>query len=154
MADATPYSWRSDPTVPAFSDDGTIAVMDGACVLCMFGARLIDTFDRTGSVGICPAQTPLGAALLNHYGMAPDDPDTWLVLDRGTAYESLDAIIHLGRRIGGVGWLLQIFRLLPRTARHWLYQRIARNRYALFARRDTCTLPTPRLQNRLVEAAA
>ncbi|MEL7467060.1 MAG: DCC1-like thiol-disulfide oxidoreductase family protein [Pseudomonadota bacterium] len=137
--------------MPDFTDTGTIAVMDGECVLCMAGARLIDTFDKSATVGICPAQTPLGTALLAHFGMAPDDPETWLVLDGGKAHESLDGIIHLGRRIGGIGWLLQVFRILPRPARDWLYRRIARNRYAFFARRETCTLPTPSLRKRLIE---
>lgn len=154
MADASGtdvFTWRTDPAVPAFQDTGTIAVMDGECVLCMFGARMIDRLDRSGMIRITPAQTPLGAALLQHHGYAPDDPDTWLVLDQGRAYVALDAMIHLGRSIGGIGRALQVLRLLPKPARDWLYQRIARNRYALFSRRQVCTLPTPSLQARLVQ---
>lgn len=145
------YSWRTDPSVPAFDDQGVVAVMDGSCVVCMAGARLIDRFDTSGRVGICPAQTALGSALLEHFGMQPDDPETWLVLDRGVAYHSLDGVIHIGRAVGGVGWLLQVLRILPGPARDWLYRRIARNRFALFGRRDVCTLPTPGLRERLIE---
>lgn len=145
------FSWRSDVRVPAFEDTGTIAVMDGSCVLCMAGARAIDRLDRSGTIRICPAQSPLGAALLVHFGMDADDPESWLVLDRGKAQGGLDGILWLGRRIGGIGWLSQILWVLPRPVRDWLYRRIARNRFALFGRREVCTLPTARLQARLIE---
>ena len=146
-----PFSWRTDPSVPDFNDAGTIAFMDGECVLCMTGARMIDRFDRSRLIGISPTQSVLGKAILNHFGMSPSDPDSWLVLHQGRAYKALDAIIHLGRIIGGVGHLLRILTILPKPARDWLYRRIARNRYALLGRRSTCELPTPSLQSRLVE---
>lgn len=56
-----------------------------------------------------------------------------------------------GRRIGGVGLLLQPLRLLPRTLQDWLYRRLARNRYRLFGRNDMCAIPDPALRARLME---
>ena len=145
------FSWRADPAVPRFQDSGAIVFMDGECVLCMTGARLIDRFDQTRLIGISPTQSALGTAILKHFGMASEDPESWLVLDNGRAYTALDAIIHLGRRIGGVGHLLRIFGVLPKPLRDWLYHRIARNRYTVLGRRNTCMLPTPSLQARLIE---
>jgi predicted DCC family thiol-disulfide oxidoreductase YuxK len=145
------FSWRTDPAVPRFRDSGTIAFMDGACVLCMTGARMIDRFDSTREVGISPTQSDLGNAILKHFDMAPEDPDSWLVLDNGRAYTALDAIIHLGRKIGGIGNVLRIFSILPKPLRDWLYRRLARNRFAILGRRRTCELPTPTLQARLIE---
>ena len=144
------FSWRTDPAVPRFQDSGTVVFMDGECVLCMSGARLIDRFDRKRQIGISPTQSVLGNAILKHFGMAPEDPDSWLVLDNGAAYTALDAIIHLGSRIGGIGHLLRIFSVLPKPLRDWLYHRIARNRYAILGRRKTCELPTRSLQARLI----
>lgn len=145
------YTWREDPAVPAFDDTHTIAVMDGECALCMWGARMIDRFDREGAIRIAPSQTPLGAALLKHHGFAPGDPESWLVLDQGRAYASLDGVVQIGRRIGGIARGLQVLNVLPKPFRDWLYRRIARNRYAFFKRRAVCTLPTASLQSRLIE---
>jgi predicted DCC family thiol-disulfide oxidoreductase YuxK len=36
----------------------------------------------------------------------------------------------------------RIFLLLPRRARDWAYDRIARNRYRLFGRNESCLVPT------------
>lgn len=145
------YSWRSNASVPAFDDAGTVAFMDGECVLCMTGARLLDRMDRAGRIGISPTQTPLGRAMLAHFGMSATDPDSWLVLHQGKAYTALEAIILLGRVIGGPAALLRVLVILPKPARNWLYHRIARNRYALLGRRDVCELPTRSLQARLVQ---
>lgn len=145
------YSYRLDAEVPDFDDSGPVVVMDGTCVVCSFGARLIARFDRRGRFRICRAQSATGHALLVHYGLAADDPETWLLLADGRAYGSVDAMIRAGRLIGGVGWLLQPARLLPRPLRDWCYRRLARNRYRLFGRTDMCALPDPRLRARLME---
>lgn len=150
LADLEPWSYRRDPAVPAFDDSGPVTFMDGECVLCTAGARLIARFDRRGAFHICPVQSPTGRAVLRHYGLEPDDPDSWLYLADGRAHTSLDGIIRAGARIGGPGWLLQPLRLLPRAAQDWLYRRIARNRYRLFGRTSMCSVPDPRLRARLI----
>ncbi len=146
-----PYSYRQDAAVPAFDDAGPITVMDGHCVLCSAGARLIARFDRAGEFRICRAQTPLGQALLRHYGLSPDDPESWLFIVDGRAFTSLDAMIRVGRRLGGPGWMLQPLRLVPRALQDWLYRKLATNRYHLFGRIDMCSLPDPALRRRIME---
>lgn len=117
----TPYSYRQDPQVPTFDDSGPVTFMDGACVLCTFGARLIARFDKADRFRICRVQTPLGQAMLSHYDLQAGDPESWLLLVDGKAYTSLDAMIRAGRLVGGIGWLLQPLRLLPRPVQDWLY---------------------------------
>lgn len=148
---STPYSYRTDARVPAFDDRHPVVVMDGECVLCTFGARLIARFDRAGAFRICRAQTALGQSLLRHYGLTPSDPESWLYLVDGQAYTSLDALIRAGRRVGGAGWLLQVLRLLPRVVQDFMYRKIARNRYRWFGRANLCAMPDPALRARLME---
>lgn len=145
-----PYSYRDNPAVPRFDDSAPVAVMDAECAICSWGARMIHRLDRSGLVRICPVQTPLGAALLRHYGMAPDDPTSWLFLDTGLAYADFDAVIHAGQRFAGLGHMTGVLRLLPKPLRDWLYRRLARNRYALFGRGDMCALPDAAFQRRLM----
>jgi predicted DCC family thiol-disulfide oxidoreductase YuxK len=146
-----PYSYRADSTVPAFDDNCPVTVMDGECVLCSLGARLIARFDKAGEFRICRTQTKLGQSLLLHYGLSPDDPESWLYIVDGRAYTSLDAMIRVADRLGGPGWLLQPLRLMPRPLQNWLYRRLARNRYWLFGRTDMCGIPDPALRARLME---
>lgn len=43
-----------------------------------------------------------------------------------------------------------MFSVLPRPVRNWLYDRVARNRYQLFGRTETCMVPGPDLMRRFV----
>lgn len=145
-----PWSWREDPEVPAFDDAGPVAIMDGDCALCAGGARIIARLDREGAFRIGVTGSPTGAALVRHYGLDPQDPETWLYLEDGRAFAGMEAILRIGARLGGAGRLVAPLRLLPRGLREWLYRRVARNRYR-FGRSDLCALPDPRLRARLLE---
>lgn len=144
------FSHRDDPAVPDFDDTVPIAFMDGDCVLCTTGARMIARFDTSAEIKICPVQSDLGQAVLTHYGFDISDPDSWLFLEDGAVWTSIDAIIRVGERIGGIGRILSALRILPRPVRDWLYRRIARNRYAVMGRREQCMLPEPALRDRLI----
>ena len=145
-----PWSYRDDPAVPAFDDSAPAAVMDAECAICSWGARMIHRLDRKGTTRICPIQSPLGTALLRHYGLDPQDPASWLFLDEGQAHKDFEAVLHAVRRYGGLGLLTQSLRPIPGPLRDWLYRRLARNRYRLFGRADLCALPDPALQGRLL----
>ncbi len=145
-----PFSYRDDPSVPGFDDTAPIAFMDGDCALCAFGARMIDRLDRSDDIRICPVSTPLGRAMLAHYGLASGDPESWLYLEDGRVWCDFEAMARVGLRSGGWGRLLGLLLAIPRPLRDWLYARIARNRYALFGRRDLCAIASPRLRARLM----
>ena len=144
-----PYSYRNDPDVPEFNDVGPVVVMDGECAVCAAGARMIARFDRKRAFRICPTGSPTGGALVRHYGMEPDDPETWLFIEDGRAWSGMEAILRVGAAVGGPGRALGVMRVLPRPAREWLYRRIALNRHRL-GKSDMCALPDPELRSRLL----
>lgn len=149
LTDQEAYSYRNDPRVPDFDDSGPIAVMDGTCVLCSWGARTIARLDKAERFRICTVQSQTGNALVIHYGLAPDDPETWLFLCKGRAWSGMEAIIRIGETLGGTGRVASAMRILPRPLREWMYRRIAHNRHR-FGATDMCTLPDDRLRRRLI----
>ena len=130
--------------------DFPIAVMDADCALCSFGARMIHRLDRSGTIRICPAQSPLGQSLLAGAGISITDPESWLFIANGRVWTDFDAMAEVGIRGGGWGRLLGLLRLIPKPLRDWLYRRVARNRYAVFGRGDMCALPDPTFRARLI----
>lgn len=148
--DGQPYSYRHDSNVPDFIDGGPVCVMDARCALCTRGAKWIARNDRREEFKIVPLQSELGKALMNHYAIDPADPTSWLYLEDGRAYASLNALIRVGHRLGRVWNVLFILRVFPRGLRDTLYRVVARNRYRWFGTADLCTLPDPELQKRLM----
>lgn len=127
-----------------------IAVMDGECTLCSFGARLVHWLDRSQDIRICQIQTELGQKLLQEHGLDPIDPESWLFIEDGIASRDFDALIRVGERSGGKGNILRLLRVIPKPMRDRLYLWIARNRYRLFGRKQMCEIPDPALQRRMI----
>ena len=144
------YSYRSDPMIPTFDEEGPRTVMDANCSLCARGARWIVHNDSRDEFKIIPLQSDLGRALMVHYGLDPEDPLSWLFLENGHAYNSLDALIRAGWRLGGIWRGLSALKLLPRSIQDRLYSFVARNRYRFFGRTDLCSLPDAQVQKRLL----
>jgi predicted DCC family thiol-disulfide oxidoreductase YuxK len=144
------YSYRDDTAVPRFDDSSPIVFMDGQCALCTRAARLICKFDRRNVFKISPTASDLGRAILAHYGLNCENPASWLYLEEGKAYGSMEAVIRVGTRLGGRWRSVALLRLLPPRARDWLYRWLAANRYRLFGRADMCAAPDPELRRRLL----
>ncbi|MBP0480940.1 thiol-disulfide oxidoreductase DCC family protein [Sagittula salina] len=143
------YSWRNDPSVPVFDDARLVVVLDGDCALCSVTARWIARLDRGDVVRLCVAQGLLGRALMAHHGMAPEDPQSWLLLENGRAHGGLEAMRVLFPRLHPAFLPLHLLRLLPHCVRDGIYARIARNRYRL-GQADLCALPDEGVRHRLI----
>lgn len=144
-------SFRKDPVIPQFDHSRILLVMDGECALCSAAARRIARWDRHDAVRIATSASPLGQSLLGHYELSPDDPASWLMIEDGRAYASLDAMIRLGARLRPWMRVFSAFGLLPFSVQDWIYARIARNRYRVFGHADLCAMPDDALRQRLVQ---
>lgn len=145
-----PFSYLHDPSVPPFSAGEVFTVMDARCSLCAKGASWIARNDKKQDFRIVPLQSDIGNALMRHYGLDPADPTSWLYIEDGRAYSSLDAYIRVGQRLGGIWRGLGLFRILPIALQDVMYRAVARNRYRLFGTTDMCSLPDAEVQKRLV----
>ncbi len=147
---AADYSYLENPSVPPMPEGEVFTVMDASCSLCAKGATWIAKYDTAEEFRIIPLQSELGQGLMVHYGLDPDDPVSWLFIEKGRAYSSLDAFIRAGRRLGGIWRVFGVLKVLPRGLQDRLYGVVARNRYRIFGKTDLCTLPNEEVQRRLV----
>jgi len=127
-----------------------VIVFDGVCVLCSAFFRFVLRHDRDRSFHFATAQSDLGEALYADLGLKRGDYETNLVLIDGRLYEELDAFAEVMRRLGWPWRAGAAARWLPGPVKRFLYRRIARNRYAMFGRRETCYVPTPELRARFL----
>ena len=108
------------------------------------GAQTIAKRDTDDRFRIATLQSELGQAVARHYGLDPADPKSWLMLADGHAKSSSDAIVAVGKRLGGVFKVLAtVLGVFPRPLREALYRGIAASRYKVFGRKELCALPSP-----------
>jgi predicted DCC family thiol-disulfide oxidoreductase YuxK len=127
-----------------------IIVFDAECLLCSANAQFVLDHDRQGRFLLASMQGEAGSALYRRFGIDPADPNTLIVVDGDRVRRDSDAILAIW---AGLGWpwrATTMFRLVPRALRDLVYRWIARNRYRLFGKRDTCWLPDPAFRDRLL----
>lgn len=135
-----PYSYREDLAVPAFPDDRPLVLFDGDCALCSGSARTILKADRAGLFRLAPTQSPLGQALLTHYGVSSDDPATMLLIQDGVAHVRSDAVLAIAAQLPAPYRWAIIGRIVPQFIRDRLYDVVARRRRR-FPGSTWCALP-------------
>lgn len=139
-----------------------ILLYDGVCGLCNRLTQFILRRDRAGIFRFASLQSPLAAGILSRHGLNAADLDTVYVVlhydpsKADSQTESLlarsDAVVFILRRLGGFwGFLGIISRLAPRPLREWAYRFVARHRYRVFGRYDTCLLPGPQNRDRFLD---
>lgn len=131
--------------------EGPIVVFDGRCPLCSANARFILRHDRARRFRLAAMQGEAGQALFRRFGIDPADPETLILVEGQHAWRDSDAILAIWSGLGGA-WRVAaaLGRLVPGFLRNALYRWVARNRYRLFGRRETCRLPSDPDHERLL----
>lgn len=127
-----------------------LIVFDGECVLCSSFFKFIVRSDKKKQFHFAIAQSDFGEALYDHYGLKPDDYDTNLVIINGQLHERLNGFFESMKLLGWPYKALAVFSVLPDGFLDWAYYKIARNRYLLFGRHDTCLVPNFEIKNRFI----
>ena len=138
--------WRpiAAPDLP----DGLV-LFDGVCVFCSRWVQFAFARDREARFRFVPAQSAYGRVLVARFGIDPDDFETNAVIEGGQAVFTSDAALAVLAHLPGWRWT-RFLRIVPKSLRDRLYDRIARNRYRLFGKRDACLMPTPELAGRMI----
>ena len=132
-------------------DAAPVVVFDGDCVLCSRFFRFVLRRDRAQRFRFVIAQSPLGQTLYDELGLPRDDFETNLVFARGRLFTHADAFAAAMRELGWPWRVCAAILWTPRWPKTPLYLAIARNRYRLFGRHDSCLVPDSALRARFLE---
>jgi predicted DCC family thiol-disulfide oxidoreductase YuxK len=138
------------PGLPDHAVEGPIVVFDAMCVLCSANAQFILKHDRSRRFRLASMQDEVGASLYRRFGIDPADPESIIVVDGEKLYRDSDAVLAIYIGLGGPWRLIAVGKIVPHVIRDPLYRWVARNRYRLFGRRETCWVPTPEQANRIL----
>ncbi|MBJ7501667.1 MAG: DUF393 domain-containing protein [Sphingopyxis sp.] len=130
--------------------DHPIILFDAECVLCSANARFVLRHDGAARFRLASIQGAAGGALCREHGVDPADPASILVVEADRVRRDSDAILAICEGLGWPWRLLGAFRLVPAFLRDPAYRWIARHRYRLFGKRDTCWAAPPEYRERIL----
>lgn len=113
---------------------------DGNCILCSRTIQFILKADRQKKFLLQTLQNTSGNETF----------ETVIITDGTNIYGHFDAILKIGKELGGIYKLAVVLKIIPRKWRHSLYLWIARNRYRWFGVRKSCYLPSEEEKERFI----
>lgn len=97
-----------------------------------------------------PLQSGPALTLLEKYNVIEDMKDSVILITDGKIFRKSSAILHIARIMGWPWKLLYAFRIIPAFIRDALYNIVARYRFRLFGKRETCMIPGPDVMKRFI----
>ena len=118
-----------------------IVVFDAQCLLCNGWVRFLLRHDRQGAFQFASIQGTAGQALLAKAGLKVEGLQTILLVDGERTWTYTAALLRMLHALGWRWRFAWLGWLVPAPLRDALYRWIARNRYWLFGRSETCLMP-------------
>lgn len=139
------------------SNSHPVLLYDGVCGLCNRVVQFVLGRDQGGVFRFAALQSPFAARILRRHGLHPEVQNTLVVvLNLDTSDEQLlvrsDGALYLLRTLRKPWpFIARLAMVLPPALRDLGYRMVAKSRYWIFGKHDTCPLPTPDVVNRFLD---
>jgi predicted DCC family thiol-disulfide oxidoreductase YuxK len=128
----------------------TIILFDGICNFCNRTINIILKYDTQAYFQFAPSQSTAGKDILQQFGLDQKASASVILIDNGKLYTKTDAVIQIARHLKGWPRLFRFIKFIPKPIRDFGYDLIAKNRYILFGKRETCRIPDESIRHRFL----
>ena len=131
-----------------------VLLYDGVCGLCNRLVRFVLKRDPQARFRFASLHSDYAARILKSHGFDPHDLDTLYVAEEAgeRVIARSDAVIFTLRELGGLWRAVSVaLHIFPKPLRDWGYNVVARHRYRIFGRYETCLLPEKQYQDRFLD---
>jgi predicted DCC family thiol-disulfide oxidoreductase YuxK len=132
------------------SKEPLILLFDGVCNLCNGIVQFTIKRDPREKFKFASLQSASGQELLKQRGLPLDDFDSFVYIRGDQFFVKSSAGLNVLKDLGGIWKLFYVFIILPRSFRDFVYNMVAKSRYKIFGKRETCMIPTPELRERFL----
>ena len=126
-----------------------IILFDGVCNLCGNSVSLLIKYDKNNIFRFAAMQTKAGENIIQEYRIL-NDRKSIILIKQGTVFYKSDAIIEIAKQITGWPSIFKYGFLFPKFLRDGIYDLIAKNRYFLFGKKETCSIPSEKDSKRFI----
>ena len=131
-------------------NDQPIILFDGVCNFCNNAVNFVIKRNAKANILFAPMQTEAGEKLLIHHNLPINDMQSFVFIDKGTAYKQSTAALKVCRYLRGLWPLCYGFIIVPKFIRDGIYNWVAKNRYKWFGIKESCMIPAPEVKKRFL----
>ena len=127
-----------------------IILFDGICNFCNSSINFVIDHDPEKHFKFVPLQSEIGQNILIKFHKNTKDFNSVILLKDNQLYEKSDAALEITKHLSGFWKYLSVFRILPTFFLNFFYDIVAKNRYRIFGKSDSCRMPTAELKERFL----
>ena len=127
-----------------------VVLFDGLCNLCNGLVIFIIKRDTKSKFKFAALQSQPGQTLLRKFGLSENDINTLVYIKGEKYFLKSSAVLYLLKDLGGFWKIFFVFIIIPKFIRNIFYNLIAKTRYRILGKRETCMVPYPELQNKFL----
>lgn len=126
--------------MPASIDN--IILFDDICNFCNFWVNFIIKRDVRKIFKFAALQSETGVKLTEKLSINTKDIDSVILILNAKYFVKSEAALKIAKELTPLWKLFYYLKVIPLPVRDFIYDFIAKNRYAIFGKRDTCRVPT------------
>jgi predicted DCC family thiol-disulfide oxidoreductase YuxK len=127
-----------------------IILFDGVCNFCNRTVNIILKHDQDAHFQFAPSQSTAGINLLQQFKLDQKAGASVILIDNDKVYTKTDAVIQIATHLKGWPRLFSFIKFIPRPIRDFAYDLVAKNRYTLFGKMETCRIPEESIRHRFL----
>lgn len=132
-------------------NNSCILLFDGVCNLCNNFVRFVVERDSKRKFKFASLQSESGQTILKKFGLPTNGFDSFVFINKGKIFLRSSAGLNVFKELGGIWKLFYVFIFVPQFLRDPIYGVIAKNRYKIFGKRNTCMTPTSDIKQIFLE---
>lgn len=129
-------------------DRESVIFFDGVCGLCNGFVDFVIQVDKNQVFKFSPLQSDFAKAHLPEHDIS--ELKSVVLIKNGRTYRKSEAVFEVFKSLGGTWSALSWFKILPQPLRNQGYDLVAKYRYKIFGKKETCRLPTPEERQRFI----
>jgi predicted DCC family thiol-disulfide oxidoreductase YuxK len=131
--------------------DKHIIFFDGVCNMCNSFVRLIIKLDYKEQFIFCPISSKKGKKIINKFNLELKNIDSIILLKNNKITLKSEAVIEILVSLNLFFRFFLILKILPSKLLDLIYDFIAKYRYKLFGRKESCIIPDEKYKSRFTE---
>ncbi len=130
--------------------NSNIILFDGVCNFCNFWVNFIIKRDVNKKFKFASLQSEAGIGLTEKYSIENKDIDSVILIEDNKYFIKSEAALKIVKELTLYWRILYCIKIFPPPVRNFVYDIVAKNRYMLFGRRDSCRIPTEEEKSRFI----
>ncbi len=124
-----------------------IILFDGECILCNGAVQFIIKHDQKGYFHFAALQSTFGEKLKKDHPEL-SSIDSIILVQNGKIKIESSAALSIAKNLEGWPKFFYAFIIIPTTIRDYLYRLIARNRFKIYGKNESCMIPSKEIRDR------